>query len=198
MSVRITESARTGPDAWTGPLLVEGDLAEFFGVRVLAAFADLAIPDDAGAAEYLGDLLTRFARPGTAPAGASRPRLDTPVDLLLEIARISEPGTAAFDPFRAVDLRRDLGDLTLFGAGFLWTRAGAVHAPALARLGRGAYAAVARARYALGSPSARLFDALADGFPRYALALRYLREVYLRVRPAPWPDPTFAQLLRWS
>jgi hypothetical protein len=188
---------------WTGapghpPLAHAAGLGEFFQVRVLATFADLGLPDDQGVAEYLGDLLVRFARADAGPDGQPGSRRHTPLDLILEVRRISEPGTPAFDPFRAVDLQQSLGDLTLFCAGLYQGRAGATASRAqLRRFGRPAYRAVAEARRALALPGAGLFGVLASRFDRYALALTYLREVYLSIASKAWPDPTFAALLRW-
>lgn len=190
--------------AWSGapwdlPLAHATGLAEFFHVRVLAAFADLALPDEEGVAEYLGDLLVRFARMDAQPGDGRLRRLETPLDLLVEVRRISEPGTSAFDPFRAVELQQSLGDLTLFCAGLYRRRAGAASSKAhLKRLGRPAYRAVAAARRALALPQGPLFAALARRFDSYALALTYLRDVYLGIKPRAWPDPGFAALVRWA
>ena len=60
------------------------ELRRFFDRAVRSSFRDLALHDEP-VATYLGDLLTRFARTEQLfPPGASVPRLETVVDVLLE------------------------------------------------------------------------------------------------------------------
>ena len=61
------------------------ELRRFFDRAVRASFNDLAIEDEP-AATYLADLLTRFARTENLfPPGVALPRLETVVEMLLEV-----------------------------------------------------------------------------------------------------------------
>lgn len=65
-------------------------LRRFFGRSIRRSFGDLHIRDEA-AADYLADLLARFARTETLyPPGVTGARLETIAELLLEIQRVWE------------------------------------------------------------------------------------------------------------
>ena len=91
------------------------ELRRFFDQAIRASFADLACRDDQ-AAEYLADMLTRFARTENLfPRGSVVPRLETVVDMLLEIQGAWQDDAPSFRPEREVSVRRHIGDFTLFG-----------------------------------------------------------------------------------
>jgi hypothetical protein len=93
-------------------------LRPFFDLAVRRTFDDLTIRDEV-AAEYVADLLTRFARtehlyPISAATGA---RLESVAELLLEVQRVWDLESQHFDPAQERELRRQIGDYTLFMTG---------------------------------------------------------------------------------
>jgi len=98
------------------------ELRRFFDHAIRASFSDLAFRDDP-AAEYLADLLTRFARTENLfPRGSVVPRLETVVDMLLEIQGAWQDDARSFQPEREVSVRRHIGDFTLFMTGIFRER----------------------------------------------------------------------------
>ncbi len=92
------------------------ELRRFFERAVRASFQDLAL-DDHPAAEYVADVLTRFARTETLmPRGLEQRRLETVADMLLEVQAVWSEGPH-FLPEREVAVRRHIGDYTLFMTG---------------------------------------------------------------------------------
>jgi hypothetical protein len=173
-------------------------LTDFFAQRVQDTFEDLNLPDP-GAREYLTALLARFAgadAPIRALGGGRRHGIS---DVLLDIQRAWQLDGPGFDPAREVELRRDLGDHTLFMAGFFWERVRNASMKAhYLRTGSAAYRFVADYARARELPESRTFAGLAAHFDRYTGALTYLREVYLEAEFAPWPHPAFARVIRWA
>jgi hypothetical protein len=123
------------------------------------------------AAGYLADLLTRYATPPSRPGGLT--------EMLGAVQRAWEIDGSTFDPQREVDLRREIGDYTLFMTGFFWERVEAMSAQHhYARVGAAAYRFVAEHHRAAGRPDAGVYRALADDFMRYAVVLMYVREIF--------------------
>jgi hypothetical protein len=158
-------------------LLDSTPLRDYFLQCVRRTLSDLSLPDE-GTTLYLADLLTRY--------GTRRDLgVDGVADRLLQIHRTWQIDHPDFNPSREVELRRDLGDYTLFMTGFLWERAEAMGAQHhYTRLGQNAYRFVAEHHRAAGQPGTAVYRALADGFMRYAVVLMYLREVYVDAQPA--------------
>ncbi len=162
------------------------ELRRFFDRAVRASFHDLAL-DDSPAAEYLADLLTRFARTEELyPRGLAVPRLETVVDMMLEIqAAWTGPDDVHFRPEREVEVRRHIGDYTLFMTGIFRERVERASSTGYyVTQGKRAYHFVseharARAREA-ASPA---FRRLAEHFERYASALDYARRVHFAGGP---------------
>jgi hypothetical protein len=158
------------------------DLHRFFERALRATFRDLAVHDDLAAA-YLADLLTRFARTENLyPRGAALPRLETVVDMMLEIGAAWQASSPLFAPEREVTVRRHLGDYTLFMTGIFRERvertAGSryyIHA------GTRAYRFVAERARTDGEQAP--YRRLADGFEAYAHALDYARRVHFFDHP---------------
>jgi hypothetical protein len=160
------------------------DLHRFFERALRATFRDLTFHDDP-AASYLADVLTRFARTENLyPKGNALPRLDTVVDMMLEIDAAWREASPHWAPEREVSVRRHIGDYTLFMTGMFRER---VERTASSRYyidaGKRAYRFVseydrARARDA-GAPYRRL----AEGFEGYAHALDYARRVHFFDHP---------------
>jgi hypothetical protein len=157
------------------------ELRSFFERAIRASFHDLAIRDDP-AAPYLADLCTRFARTENLyPRGVALPRLETVVDMLLEIDHAWDPAGGRFEPEREVAVRRHIGDYTLFMTGLFRERvertAGTSYYVAQ---GKRAYHFVsehqrAAARAAAGRPP---FRRLAERFEQYGAVLDYARRVH--------------------
>ncbi|MGH7310611.1 MAG: hypothetical protein ACREK6_18165, partial [Candidatus Rokuibacteriota bacterium] len=93
------------------------ELRAFFARAIRASFRDLAL-DDEPAATYLADLLVRFARAENLhPRGVALPRLETVVDMLLDIQTVWQEDGPGFQPEHEVTVRRHIGDYTMFMTG---------------------------------------------------------------------------------
>lgn len=172
-------------------------LRRFFDRVVHRSFGDLALRDDP-AADYVSDLLTRFARTETLyPAGAlPGQRLESVVDLLLEIQRAWDADSPHFNPVRERELRRHIGDYTLFMTGLFRERVEHLSATGYyIREGQRSYRFVSEHDRADARPEARLFRALADRFEGYASALTYMRKVYFRPEHGTPDLPFFRRLV---
>jgi len=171
-------------------------LKGFFDRTIRRSFGDLAIRDEA-AADYLADLLTRFARTEKLyPLGLTGARLETVAELLLEIQRVWELETPHFNPAQERELRRHIGDYTLFMTGLFRERVERMSVTGYyIREGKRAYRFVSEHDRASIRPHAGLFRALADRFEGYAGALTYMRKVYFRPEFAPPPHPFFMRLV---
>jgi len=155
-----------------GRILVE--LRRFFDQAVRASFKDLAITDEP-AATYLADLLTRFARTENLfPPGVALPRLETVVDMLLDVQSAWEEN---FQPEHEVSVRRHIGDYTMFMTGVFRERVErlASHAFYVAQ-GKRAYHFVSE--HARATQRAAPYRRLAEHFESFASALDYTRRVH--------------------
>lgn len=168
-------------------MLVE--LRRFFDRAVRASFHDLALHDEP-AADYLADLLTRFARTEELyPRGISVPRLETVVDMLLEIQAAWQPDDAHFRPEREVEVRRHIGDYTLFMMGVFRERVERTSSAGYYVFqGKRAYHFVWEHARAAARGTLPPYRRLAEGFESYAGALEYARRVYFSDAP---PHPFF-------
>jgi hypothetical protein len=160
------------------------ELQSFFDRAVRASFHDLALHDEP-AASYLADLLTRFARTENLYArGLTLPRLETVVDMLLEIQAVWHEEAASFRPEHEVTVRRHIGDYTLFMIGVFRERVERIASTGYyISQGKRAYHFVsehARARAGVGTPPYRR---LAERFECYAGALDYARRVHFPEGP---------------
>jgi len=160
------------------------------------SFEDLDIPAK-GAADYLADLLARFATTDEMlPAGDAGQRLESLGERNAEIQRVWTIDAAQFDPAREVELRRNIADYTLFMSGFFWesvkSRSVTRH---YVREGKRGYRFVAEYHRAHGQPEARLFQTLSGRFETYAAVISYMRDVHLGAEFAPWPHRVFARIL---
>jgi hypothetical protein len=114
------------------------------------------------------------------------PRLETVVDMLLEVQAAWQDEAPSFRPEREVTVRRHIGDYTLFMTGLFPERVDRVASTGFyIRQGKQAYHFVsehsrASARSARGLP---LYRRLADRFETYAGALDYARRVHFRDSP---------------
>ncbi len=171
-------------------------LKRFFGHTIRRSFGDLQIHDEA-TGEYLADLLTRFARTDTLyPLTPTGRRLETVAELLLEIQRVWEFESPHFNPVQERELRRHIGDYTLFMIGLFRERVeGMAVTGYYVREGKRAYRFVSEHDRASARPYAGLFKALADRFEGFAGALTYMRKVYFRPESAPPPHPFFNRLI---
>lgn len=161
------------------------DLRRFFDRAVRASFCDLAIQDEP-AATYLADLLTRFARTEQLyPRGVSVPKLETVVDMLLEVQAAWNLDTPGFRPEHEVSVRRHIGDYTLFMTGVFRERVERVTgAPYYVAQGKRAYHFVSEHARAGRRGDAPPFGRLAERFEHFAGALDYARRVHFPDGPA--------------
>ena len=175
-------------------------LPRFFERVTRQAFGDLAL-DDAPAARYLSEMLTRFARADALRAvqAVAERRLDNVVDALLAIQSAWDVGSPGFAPEQEEVLRRHIGDYTLFMTGIFRE-----HVERRAVIGyyevegRRAYRFVAETERARGRPEASLFRRLSERFEQYAGALSYARKVYFRADAGDrgaWPGDPFRHVL---
>jgi hypothetical protein len=145
-------------------------------------------------ATYLADLLTRFARTERLfPAGVAAPRLETVVDLLLEAQAAWDDAAAHFGPEREIDVRRHIGDYTLFMTGVFRERVERIASTGFyVSQGKRAYRFVSEHQRASARPAGRPGDPpyarLAERFEHYAWALDYARRVHFSDAP---PLPFF-------
>jgi hypothetical protein len=154
------------------------ELRNFFEGAIRASFNDLAL-HDAPAAAYLADLLTRFARTENLyPRGLAMPRLDTVVDMLLDIQAAWED-ESHFSPEHEVNVRRHIGDYTLFMTGVFRER---VERMASTRYyvsqGQRAYRFVSEHARSTARSAGPPYRRLAERFESYAGALDYARRVH--------------------
>ena len=149
------------------------ELRRFFDRAIRASFSDLA------------DLLTRFARTENLfPRGSVVPRLETVVDMLLEIQGAWQDDARSFQPEREVSVRRHIGDFTLFMTGIFRER---VESTTSTRYyvteGKRAYQFVSEHARATAHSTAPPYRRLAERFENYARALDYARRVHFFGEP---------------
>jgi hypothetical protein len=168
------------------------ELRNFFGRAIRASFHDLAL-QDAPAAEYLADLLTRFARTENLyPRGLAMPRLETVVDMLLDIQAAWEDA-ALFSPEHEVNVRRHIGDYTLFMTGVFRERVERMASTTYyVRQGKQAYHFVSEHARATARAAAPPYRRLAERFESYSGALDYARRVHFFDAP---DHPFFGRVL---
>ena len=163
------------------------ELKSFFERAIRASFHDLAVRDDATAG-YLADMLTRFARTENLfPPGASLPRLETVVDMLLDAQAVWRDDSPWFRPEHEVAVRRHIGDYTLFMTGIFPERVERVASTGFyIRQGKQAYHFVSEHDRAGERSTAPIYRRLADRFESYARTLDYARRVYFTDLPHPF------------
>jgi len=114
----------------------------------------------------------------------------------LEIQRVWEFEGPHFNPLQERELRRHIGDYTLFMIGLFRERVEGMSITGYyVREGKRAYRFVSEHDRASARPYAGLFNALADRFEGFAGALTYMRKVYFRPEFAPPPLPFFNRLI---
>ena len=165
------------------------ELQRFFERVIRASFHDLALDGDP-VAPYLVDLLTRFARTEHLhPRALTLPRLESVVDMMLEIEAAWEIDGAQFRPEHEVNVRRHIGDYTLFMMGIFPER---VRRDATTDFyisqGRRAYHFVSEHARASSHGGPTPYRRLAERFENYAGALDYARRVHFYDAP---PHPFF-------
>jgi hypothetical protein len=160
------------------------NLRRFFDDAVRCSLRDLSCRDDP-AADYLADLLTRFARTDSLyPRGLRLRRLESVTDTLLEIQEVWDDASPYFRPEQEVALRRHIGDYTLFMTGVFQERV--EHGCATRYYiteGKRAYRFVAEHERSAARPVAPLFRRLSERFEGYVGVLDYARRVHFRDHP---------------
>ncbi len=179
---------------------VAPSLKRFFDRPVRRSLADLWMGGEP-VAEYLAALLARFARTDQlyAVRGVAGRRLDTVVEMLLEVQRAWAFDAADFDPLRERELRQHIGDFALFMTGIFPEHVERRGSTSLyLREGKRAYRVVADFQRSALKPDARLFAALSKEFEGYVTALRYMKRVYLRPADSPGAlQPVLRLLTEW-
>jgi hypothetical protein len=160
------------------------ELRRFFDRVIRASFHDLALDGDP-AAPYLADLLTRFARiENLHPRALTLPRLENVVDMMLEIQAAWQIDGAEFRPESEVNVRRHIGDYTLFMMGIFPER---VRLEATTDFyisqGQRAYRFVSEHARASSQGAPAPYRRLAERFESYAGALDYARRVHFHDAP---------------
>jgi hypothetical protein len=167
-----------------------------FAETLRGSFEDLDI-SDRGTAEYVADLLARYALTAELyPLGVTGIRLESIADRVREIQRSWRLDGRHFSPERELEIRRGIGDFTLFATGFFWE---SVKSASLTRHyvreGKRAYRFLAEHHRAAGRAEAAVYAALASRFETLAAVLSYMRDVHLGADFAPWPHKVFARIL---
>jgi hypothetical protein len=178
---------------------VAPSLTRFFDRLVRRSLEDLRMGPGEPVADYLAALLARFARTDQLYAlrGRVGERLETVVGMLHEAQRCWEFDQPHFDPFRERDVRRHIGDYTLFMTGVFREHVERRASTGFyVREGKRAYQVVADFQRSALQPDARLFAVLAERFEGYATALAYLKRVYLRPPDSPAEREPVLRLLR--
>lgn len=172
-------------------------LRRFFDRVVRRTFGDLARRDDL-VTDYLSDMLSRFARTENLYPPSSLParRLESVAELLLDIQRAWDLESPHFDLLRERELRRHIGDYTLFMTGMFPERVKRLSATGYyIREGQRSYRFVSEHDRAGARREAPVFKLLADRFEGYASALTYMRKVYFRPEHGPPDLPFFRRLI---
>ncbi len=157
-------------------------LKRFFGRITRRAFSELFISDNT-IIEYISDLLARFARVENLyriKNSAGR-RLDTVVEMLIELERASHPEEPGYSLFREREIQKHLGDYALFMTGVF--RENVVKRAILGYYiaeGKKSYRSVSEFDRVLYRPGAALFEELSENFERFSGALDYMKKVYFR------------------
>lgn len=160
------------------------ELRNFFERAIRASFRDLTLQDEAAAA-YLADLLTRFARTEQLYLpGVAVPRLETVVDMMLEVQAAWDHDGAHFRPEYEISVRRHIGDYTLFMTGVFRERVERVASTGFyISQGKRAYRFVSEHARAAATTGAPPFRRLAERFESFAGALDYARRVHFHEGP---------------
>ncbi len=117
-------------------------------------------------------------------------------ELLLEVQRAWDLESKHFSPAQELELRRHIGDYTLFMTGLFRERVERMSVTGYyIREGKHAYRFVAEHRRADARTHAGLFRALANRFEGYAGALNYMRKAYFRPEFVPPAHPLFHRLI---
>jgi hypothetical protein len=133
-------------------------------------------------------MLTRFARTENLfPRGTVMPRLETVVDMLLEIQHAWRDDTPDFRPEHEVNVRRHIGDYTLFMTGVFPERVQRMASMGYyVSEGKRAYRFVSEHDRARGGRDRAPYRRLAERFEAYMRALDYARRAYF-FDPGPPP-----------
>jgi len=125
-------------------------------------------------------MLTRFARTDNLyPRGTAMPRLETVVDMLLEIQHLWQEESPDFRPEHEVNVRRHIGDYTLFMTGLFPERVQRTASMGYyVSEGKRAYRFVFEHDRARGGRDRAPYRRLAERFEAYMRALDYARRVY--------------------
>lgn len=159
-----------------------GGLKRFFKKLTLLCFRQLLI-ENVLAAEYVSNLLTRFARTDQLYRikNAQGRRLEYIVDFLMEANSALDLKSEGFSPFRERDIRQHIGDYTLFMTGlfrdFVKKNASLQY---YTDQGKRSYSSVSEFDQLAEKKGAGLFQDLSNRFEDYSWALDYMKKVYFK------------------
>lgn len=157
-------------------------LKSFFLKLTRRSFGDLFLLDEA-IIDYISDVLTRFARTDNLYRIKRLPntRLETVVEMLIAAEHFANVHEEDFDPFQEREIRKHVGDYTLFMTGIFREyveRIGILDF--YLQEGAQSYRAVSDFDRIFLKPHPALFEELANRFETYSGALDYMRKVYFR------------------
>ena len=162
-------------------------LKQFFQKLTLLCFQQLLI-DNRVVADYVSSLLTRFARTSQVYRikNSRGEKLEYIVDLLAEAHSALDLANDRFSPFRERDVRKHIGDYTLFMTGiFRNTVTKNASLQYYMDQGKRSYSSVSEFDRLAEKGGAHLFEDLAIRFEDYSWALDYMKKVYFQ-------DPSLA------
>lgn len=175
-------------------------LRRFFDKWLYCTFVDLGLHSD-GVREYLTDLLTRFARTENLyrlKAWGGKEVL-TVVEMLLEAEARAHPESSQFNPNDEREIRRHVGDYTMFMTGIFREYVSAIRVLDLyIKQGELAYLGVSELDEIAERHTAPLFRRLFREFERLSGALDYMKKVYFRpdIQPGEFRN-LIDRLSRW-
>ncbi len=157
-------------------------LRRFFSRFIKMSFSELRIWNTE-IMEYICDMLTRFSRTD-ALYRIRHPedrRLELVVEMLLEASQSSDVTDESFNPSREWEIRRHIGDYTLFMTGIFREN---VEKRSILDFymaeGKRSYLSAAQINRVLYMPGAHLLEALSRDFEHIAGALNYMKKVHLQ------------------
>jgi hypothetical protein len=158
------------------------ELKRYFNKLTLDCFEQLLI-ENLPVADYVSTLLTRFARTEQLYKirNAQGERLEYIVDLLMEAQSALDLQNERFSPFREREVRKQIGDYTLFMSGIF--RDFVQESSSLQYYldqGKSSYSSVSEFDQLAEKEGAKIFQDLSNRFEDYSWALDYMKKVYFR------------------
>ncbi len=157
-------------------------LEKFFREMTVLCFNQLLISNEE-VVDYLAHLLARFASTEELYKikNASGDRLEYIIDFLTEANSALDLQSPHFSPFREREIRKHVGDYTLFMTGmfrdFVVSNSALVY---YVDQGKSSYSSVSEFDRLAEKQDAPLYKDLSNRFEDYAFALDYMKKVYFK------------------